>query len=266
MKKLKIIGLVLALFLTASVMADEVKDERIDSYLNILSTGNVKQKSTMLNRLQYSGLSDPRLFDVIEKSLLDQHLSRNLNKRQVKVLVYMVRSLGYSGNNKYRSTISILSNDPTLRDDDPTLPTLRNDNPTLRKLRKHAARALVDLRKFSTWNTLIKTSDLVIEGKNAEITTYMKMLDIDNIFIQRLAARAMFHENIRDPDLLALAANKLKFLSMQNGLDHESQDTAAWLCKAIGQSGQSKYKNLLIEIAGKTSYKKIRKYASKFSR
>lgn len=266
MKKLEIIGLVLALFLTASIMADEVRDERIDSYLNILSTGNVKQKSTMLNRLQWSGLSDPRLFDVIEKSLLDQHLNHNLSRHQAKVLIYMVRSLGYSGNNKYRSTISILSKGASLPKSSmkSSITTLSND-PTSRKLRKHAAKALVDLHKFSARNALIKTSDLAIEGKNAAITTYMKMLDIDDIFIQRLAARAMFHENIRDPDLLALAANKLKFLYIQNGLDRESQDTAAWLCKAIGQSGQSKYKNLLIEIAGKTSYQKIRKYAQKFS-
>ena len=266
MKKLEIIGLVLALFLTASVMADEVRDERIDSYLNILSTGNVKQKSTMLNRLQWSGLSDPRLFDVIEKSLLDQYLSDNLSRHQAKVLVYMVRSLGYSGNKKYRSTISTISKGTSLpKSSISTLSDNRTTDSFSRKLNKHAAKALVDLHKFSAWNALIKTSDLVVVGKNAEITTYMKMLDTDDIFIQRLAARAMFHENIRDPDLLALAANKLKFLYMLNGLDRESQDTAAWLCKAIGQSGQSKYKNLLMEIAGKTPYKKIRKYAQKFS-
>ena len=186
---------------------------------------------------------------LIEKSLLDQYLERNLSKKQLIIASYQVRALGYSGNEKYRNTISTLSQDAFSS-----------------KIKRHARKALKDLQKFSVWNASIKNNDLVVEGKNSATTTYMKMLDVDNIFIQRLAARAMFHEQQRDPDLLALAANKLEYLYLQNGLDGESQDTAAWLCKAIGQSEQSKYINLLAEVASKTPYKKIRKYAQKYSR
>lgn len=249
MKNIEIIVLTVALFLMSPVMANEVKDERIDTYLNILSSASMEKQKTMLNRLQWSGLSDPRLFDVIEKSLMDQHLERNLSNKQLAVLAYMTRSLGYSGNEKYRSTISTLSQDAF--------------SP---KIKRHAGKALRDMNNFSTWNALVKNNDLNVEGKNAAITTYMKMLDVDDVFVQRLAARAMFHEQLRDPDLLALAANKLESMYLQSGLDGESQDTAAWLCKAIGQSGQSKYINLLAEVTSKTPYNKIRKYARKYSR
>jgi hypothetical protein len=230
-------------------MADEVRDERIDIYLNILSSGSMEQQKTMLNRLQWSGLSASRLFDVIEKSLMDQYLESNLSNNQVTVLAYMARSLGYSGNEKYRSTLSTLSQD--------AFPP---------KIKRHAGKALRDLQKFSTWNALIENNDLDVEGKNSAITTYMKMLDVNDVFVQRLAARAMFHEHLRDPDLLALAANKLESLYLKSGLDGEEQDTAAWLCKAIGQSGQSEYINVLVEIASKTPYNKIRRYAQKYTR
>ena len=90
------------------------------------------------------------------------------------------------------------------------------------------------------------------------------MLSVDDPLVQRLAARAIFHEKQQDPDLLALTAEKLKALYNKDGLGGEAQDTAAWFCKAIGQSGKPEYQNLLSEVVKTTPYKKIRKHALKF--
>jgi hypothetical protein len=245
---MKFIGVISALFLASSAMAYTTDDERIDDYLNTLATAGVDTKVTMLNRMQWAGITSPRFYDEVEKQLLEVYLNRNLSRMQVKLASYEVRSLGYSGNEKYRTTLE----------------TLKKDAFTP-KIKTHAGRALRDLDKFVAWNKAIADSTFEVDGKDAEVTTYMKMLNEDDVLVQRLAARAMFHEKQRDQDLLDLAADKLTLLYKKPGLSSDAQDTAAWLCKAIGQSGEPVYIDLLRQVIADTSYGKIKRHASKFT-
>lgn len=246
---MKFIGVISALLLASSAMAYTTDDERIDDYLNTLATAGVDTKVTMLNRMQWAGITSPRFYDEVEKQLLEVYKNRNLSHMQVKLASYQVRSLGYSGNEKYRETLN----------------TLKKDAFTP-KIKTHATRALRDIGNFAAWNRAIANSSFEVKGKSAEVTTYMKMLNEDDVLVQRLAARAMFHEKQRDADLLALAADKLILLSKQPGrLNSDEQDTAAWLCKAIGQSGETIYIDLLRQVIADTSYGKIKRHASKFT-
>lgn len=249
MKKLNFLVLIFALMINMPAMAFSSDDERIDNYLSVLSVGSKKEKKTMLNRLQWSGLSDPRLFNEIEshvkawESNIDSDGSNHDG-----VLPFYIRALGFSGNEKYRATIVKLY-----------------DNPHAANVRKYSKRALRDLGRFGNWNEQIKQSNVVVAGKPAEVATYMKMLSVDDVLVQRLAARAMYHEHQRDSDLLSLAANRLKSLYLQPGLSADAQDTAAWLCKALGQNKASEYRTLLTTVAEATPHEKIRKYAKKYA-
>jgi len=249
MNKLKLMTMLVAFTVNTSAMAFATNDDRIDDYLNTLTTASIDDKEEMLNRLQWSGLTDARLYDDIELRIKSQYLDRNLNKKQLNLVSYQVRALGYSGNEKYRATITLVSNSA--------------GSP---KLKRHALKAKADLNDFIAWNKLVADSNLVVEGKSAEVTTYMKMLNVNDFFVQRLAARAIYHEKQTDTELLDLAEEKLKMLYLKAGLDGEWQDTAAWLCKAIGQSGEQKYIKFLAEVNDKTPYNKIRKYAKKYMR
>ena len=222
-------------------------DEQIDHYLKVMETGNYANKREMLERLQWSGLSDPRLYDEI-KPPAGQYLKDGLDKQTINLLSHQVRALGYSGNERYRNTLIEIKKDASSS-----------------KLRGHARKALIWLDRYIVWNKLIADAKINVEGKNAEVATYMKMLSVDNVFVQRIAARAIFHEKRRDPDLLALIAEKLEAVYIRNGLDKEAQDTAAWFCKAIGQSNELVYGELLSKVAGATPYKKIRKYAKQYA-
>ncbi|PHS69995.1 MAG: hypothetical protein COB23_04915 [Methylophaga sp.] len=246
MYKLKLVSLLLALFMTLPLMAFSTNDERVDHYLDILANSSQSQQIQMLNRLQWSGITDPRLFDVIVKSVQES----NWASSNIKLSSYMIRALGYSGNEKYYAPLEQLSDTKS----------------PVAALRRHAKKALQNLSQFTRWNKALANNKLIVEGKSVEVTTYLKMLDVNDVFVQRLAARAMYHEHQKDPDLLASAAEKLKTLYTQPGLDREAQDTAAWLCKAIGQSGQAEYIELLHNVANETPYPKIKKYAMKFAR
>jgi len=223
-------------------------DEQIDHYLKVLVTGSHASKKEMLERLQWSGLSDPRLYDAVRRQTTTKFLKKDLDKQTIELVTYQIRALGYSGNEKYRNTLLQIKKEA-------------GNN----KFKSHARKALNWLDRYIIWNQLIAEADIVDEGKSAEVTAYMKMLSVDDVFVQRMAARAIFHEKRRDPDLLALTAEKLEGVYMQEGLDKEAQDSAAWLCKAIGQSGELEYGKLLSKIGADTPYRKIKKYAKQYA-
>jgi hypothetical protein len=242
------IGLIFLLVTYVPAFAFNSVNEQIDAYLEILATGSIEDQIQMLERLQWSGLSDPRLYDEVERQLLEKYLSPDLDKYAINLLAHKARALGYSGDDGYRISLGQVQNETVHR-----------------KLSKHAKKALNELGKYWNWNKLIAKSDISVEGKSAEVTNYMKMLGVDDVFVQRNAARAIYHERQQDSHLLALTAEKLQGMYMQQGLDKQAQDTAAWFCKALGQSGGPKYTALLSNVAASTPYKKIKKYASKYA-
>ena len=223
-------------------------DAQIDHYLRVLNQGSTSQKVEMLKQLQWSGLTDPRLYDPIEAQVRAQYLSKNLDKNQINVAAHAIRALGYSGNDKYRETLAQVQTGAGER-----------------KLRSHAKKALIQLEKFNLWNMKIGLSDYPVEGKDVQTATYMKMLAIDDFAVQRLAARAIFHQYLRDPDMIALAAQKLEQAYAQPGLSKDAQDTVAWLCKAVGRAGPLEHGALLRRVAADSPYKKVRKHAQKYA-
>ena len=241
------IGLLVIATSNPPVQAFLTVDEQIDDYLEILAY-NTSYKREVLRRLQWSGITDVRLYDEIEKQLLAGYLRTDLDKASRGMLSHLARALACSGNNKYRSTLEIV-----------------RTNAVTSQVRNHAKKALIQLDDYIVWNELIAVSDINVEGKHVEEAAYMKMLDTDNVMVQRLAARGIFHDKLLDPDVLALAAVKLTNLYWKPGLDNQAQDSIAWLCKAIGQSGWVEYKDLLSRVAERSPYKKIKNYARKYA-
>jgi hypothetical protein len=242
------IGLIFLFMANMPLYAFTTVDEQIDSYLETLATGNYESKKQMLERLVWSGLSDPRLFDEIEKQLNAKYRYEQYDKYATNLLSHQARALGFSGNDKYRDSLEWVKKSAFSR-----------------KVRNHANKALKELGIHENWNRMIAEIDLTVEGKSVEVTTYMKMLNVDDTFVQRQAARATYHELRQDPDLLALFALKLEGMYLLNNLDKQEQDTGAWFCKALGRNGGSEYTALLSKVARDTPHKKIRRYASKYT-
>lgn len=238
-------GFLLLLIFSLPLAAFDSVDEQIDSYLGILNGSDHAARIEMLKRLQWSGISDARLYDPIEELPLREIELAEPERAQFDDIAHRIRALGYSGNEKYRPTLERLSKEAANK-----------------KLRKHARKALTQLGQFGTWNEKIAQSNIDTSGKSAEVATYMRMLDTNDVMVQRLAARATFHERRMDQDLLDLTAQKLKGLYAQPGLDGQTLDTAAWFVKALGMSGR--YTDMLVEVNQATPHKKLKKHSSKY--
>ena len=239
------IGIGFLLMACLPAYAFNTVDEQIDHYLGILAGDNLNAKVHMLKRLKWKGLSDPRLYDEIVKAPFDQYLIKKFDKPTLVDLGHKIRALGYSGNPKYQ----------------PTLATIMNYSPN-KKLRKYAQKALVDLDRFTRWNQQIAESEVQVEGKSVEITTYFKMLNVADSNVQRFAAEAIFDANLQDSELLDAVAEKLKMMHAQPGLDNLAMDTAAWFIKDLGQNGG--YRDLLTEVNQNTPHKKLKKHSIKY--
>ncbi|MCP4390043.1 MAG: hypothetical protein GY802_17245 [Gammaproteobacteria bacterium] len=239
------IGFVFLLMLSLPAYAFNTVDEQIDQYLKVLAADNHQATLYMLTRLKWTAITDPRLYDEIAKSPLNHYLTKKLDKVTLSDAAHKIRALGYSGNPKYRDTLS----------------TIMNNSPN-KKLRAHSQKALVDLDRFERWNRQINEADAAVQGKSVEITTYSKMLNVQDTLVQRFAARAIVDASLRDSDLLDAVAEKLKAMYADPGLDKREQDTAAWFVKALGQSG--KYRSLLTEVNQSTPHNKLKKHSIRY--
>lgn len=244
----KLAFLFLSVVMAMPVYAFQSQEERSKHYLEILNTYNLDTKTKMLDRLEWSGLSDPLFFDEIEKALLVATSKEYMSSKEIKLSAHLIKALGYSGQERYRDTLLLVK-----------------EKTTSTKLAKYLGRAETNLNKFANWHSLIAKQSVKTKGKSAEVIIYLKMLSIKDIQLEKLAARAIFHEHRRDPDLLALAAQRLEAYYLDEALDRDAQDAVAWLCKAIGQSGDVTYSELLNNVATNSPHRKVQKYARKFA-
>jgi hypothetical protein len=204
-------------------------------------------KIEMLQRLQWAGPSDERLFDKIAEWPQNEYKTKTFSSPQVNLMSHHIRALGYSGNAKYLEFLEGAK-------------ASAGNN----KLKRHTRNALRDIANYERWNAEVAQSDFEISGKSFEVTTYMKMINSDDAPVQRMGARAVFHERQYDSDLLEMIAEELRANYKRKGLDSETQDTMAWFCKALGQNARVGYNELLVEVMDNTPYRKIRKWAGKY--
>lgn len=74
------------------------------------------------------------------------------------------------------------------------------------------------------------------------------------------AAKDMFETAATDPELLDIAAQQLSEFHLKNPRVREYADATAWLCKALGTSGNGRYKTLLEQVSKAKINRKTRKY------
>ncbi len=239
----KILVVTMMLFSQAS-MAFTSNDEQIDYVLEIMQNGPQTKRLKVLERLQWSTLSEARLYDTFEQNLIAHYKKHSIDKAEKEVLRYQIRALAYSGNPKYKSTLEAVEKDA--------------DN---RSLRSTARRALKDYPNFLAVQNALSGVQSDESSLPSEVANYLKLLKTDNSYAQRLAARALFHEGHMQPVVIKFVADSLKKEYQTKGLPTLKQDTLAWYCKVLKNAGG--YDVLLDEIEANTPYNKIRKHAAK---
>src|SRR5260221_4011581 len=99
----------------AASAAGKTIEEDVQYYIRLLGELNPRTQATEFEALSGMGLSDPRLFDEVEKRLLaDMEYVRNNREERARVAWYF-RALGFSGDEKYLPTLARFTDDKNYR-------------------------------------------------------------------------------------------------------------------------------------------------------
>jgi hypothetical protein len=214
-----LITLILLLALQQQAYGYDSSEDRINDYRRILLAHDFDAKCDVLKHLQWAGLNDLRIFDWVEEYVLEFYQSSFLSRERFTLKRQAIRALAYSGNEKYRYSLFLVEVEAAGKD-------IRHDG----KL------ALAQLDKHIEWQQIIKKSDYQFAHKHIVISRYMTMLSIENTGIKQLAASGIYHERIKDTELLALAFQQWQTLQSQRSLTDQQQSTRRWLLKAIDRN------------------------------
>ena len=235
-----IFSMVVAITFISNVFAlpKDIEIEK-ESIRLLFNTKDVKNIRKFGNRFYWSGYSDPELYDILEKEFIKNVVVRNY--RSIEDASWYAKWLGYSGNLKYKETLTKGLN-------------ISRDSS---KIKRHVKRGLETLEEFSTFNPIISEGlENAPEGqlfewriKNMILSDYPKLI--------RKGARLLYYQRAYDAELVDVAAEKLE--SVYKTKHHgEALIAYRWLLKGLLISASPKHKNLVekMSLDAKGSLKK----------
>ncbi len=96
----------------------------------------------------------------------------------------------------------------------------------------------------------------------SEQAKYLRMIESNNSKEQKDAAQLLVRAKFRDTVVLDAVERVLLRGYLTDANDRDDRiDTLSWLCKALGASGQSKYKATLSKVASEAPHRKLKGYA-----
>lgn len=215
---MRLIALILSLCVAASASGKTIEED-LQYYIGLLGELNPRTQATEFEALSGMGLSDPRLFDAVEKRLLaDCEGVREIREDRARVAWYF-RALGFSGQEKYQPTLSRFTEDKTYRN--------------------YALSALRDMPQYAKWNPVISDRSKFDPKLNDDANRIMNMLRSDDHFLQRVGAKRAFLTHEREPAVAGLLAEQLA-ASYKTAKDSDSVETAGWLLNALDRGSEGR--------------------------
>lgn len=224
---LRLTALILSLCI-AGPAAGRTIEEDVQYYIGMLENPNPRTQATEFEALSGIGLSDPRLFDEVEKRLLADRENVRQNREERARVAWYFRALGFSGEEKYLPTLSRFADDPTYRN--------------------YSIAAQRDLPQYTKWNPVISDRSKFDPKLDDDSNRILNMLRSEDHLLQRVGAKRTFLTHKKDPAVVAMLAEKLK-ASYATAKDDESVETAGWLLNALDRGSDGRHP-LISEIAG----------------
>jgi hypothetical protein len=92
---------------------------------------------------------------------------------------------------------------------------------------------------------------------------YAQMLASGGVSSVQRAAEEIYNQAISDQELLDVAAEVLVQNYNKNTTGETFVDSMAWVCRALGNSGNGRYKALLTDVSDKAGARKVQKHCKK---
>ena len=237
------IGLLLPLLCYSLVSQSAELDG--DDLVALFTKGSIKEQIISSKALEWSGLEDTKIFDQIEKNVLE-HYQTAKGRSSVEWVIWGTKALSFSGNKKYLPTIDQVA-----------------DKGNHRRIRAYAVQSHQELLKRIHWNPIIN-QDITGRKGSSEIKRFENMLRSDVPELNRLASKRIVFQRIQNDSLTRILLDKLEQVKSRRGSKIES-DSYAWLVKALAVSGCTQHLAVIQNLASEATDKKLRKHAKKVS-
>jgi hypothetical protein len=214
-------------------------EEDTNQYVQSFAVGKSFDVQTV-ESLAWKGISDPRLFDLIERRILDAASEGYTDKSRKNEVGLYLRALGFSGQPKYRQTLMQFYSDATYG--------------------RYAKTALEDLPNYQKWNPIISNRATFDPKNSDEANRILNMLNSDDFELKKIGSKRVYFSN-KDDVLLETLVTQIK--ANYTNTDESRSDSIAWMLKALGSAKQPKYRPLLEEVAVSARDKTIVKHAKK---
>ena len=235
------VGLFLALVSPGSVFS---APSTADTHLKLLDSPDVKTRIYGAKLMAKDEVTDVGLLDKVKEKLLSGYQVKTRDRNHYDEMAYYCKALSASGNMAYMDLLKMVaSNTPN------------------RNLKRHAENA----QKLLGDNAERKILQASRENWDSSLTDqenrYVQMLRSDKFRLKRDAGKQVYDQPDVNDKVYQVVAEQL--LAGVNGdlSDRDSLDAMAWLCKALGRSGLTKYKETLTQVKQETRNKKLHKYA-----
>jgi hypothetical protein len=234
---MRALAALLSLLLPLAAAAATI-DEDVQRYIGIFR-GEKALHPSMAETLGWMGLSDTRVYDVIEERLLADYPVPTDLKIERQRLAWYIRALGFSGQDKYLPTIAKFLGD--------------------RDYATYARHAMSDLPNYKRWNPIISDRKSFDAKLSDDANRAMNMIRSNDFQLKEVGAKRVYYGRLRDEPIFEALANEVH--SSYPSATSSNNDEIAWMVKALASSGNEKYRPVVQEVADKTTDSKIARHA-----
>ncbi|HWV16410.1 MAG TPA: hypothetical protein VN030_13335 [Cellvibrio sp.] len=208
--------------------------------------GTPRDVSRAVHSLEWTGISNPELFDDIATRLEAGY--GGTSKYALELNSWLVKSLALSGNEKYLPLMNTIA--------------ARKD---IKKLNRHTINSLENFAKFQRWNPIIAANNETAKTpQELNRLRTLNMLNADDGELMERGAKIISRQYMQEKELIDTINSVL--LANYQTTDSDKKQAVEWMSKILGESGKHEYKTTLDKIAGDSSAsRKIRNDAAKYS-
>ncbi|MEA2059522.1 MAG: hypothetical protein U9P10_03155 [Thermodesulfobacteriota bacterium] len=215
-------------------------------YMEMLKSERIKTRIDSAKYITRSGLIDPLLFETIKNKLLTGYIHNQTNPKHMDEMAWYCKALASSGNMAYSDTLREVAR------------TTANE-----KLKRHCLNSIDQISVHAKRNKIIKAGFAKDNSLSSEENKMIAMFRSKDPLMMRDAAKITSRNPFPGEAVTDVISEELLKLYNQNSGNKIMIDALSWMCKALGASGNPKYKETLNQVIQTGKSNKLKKYAKK---
>jgi hypothetical protein len=221
----------------------DTEKKQIKEYMS----GNAAQIKKGIDLLEWTGISDPTIFDPMMERLKSNFMDSS--KMGIETNAWLAKGIALSGNVQYKAELEAIF-----------------QSEAHKKLRKHVRTAIVRLDQFTVWNPIISANNSSAKNQTElDDIRLMNMLNSRRGDLLGTATRKIYFNYVSNTKYTDLISEELRSNYLTASTDDEV-DAYSWMCRTLAETGNKAYKPILDEVASNPkTHKKLAKYATKYA-